>query len=436
MHSPSQGNTTKTEAVAVAGYSIETPRLLLNSTSRRFPHGVGNTADQVGRYVMVQGAPQVAGRFPDAISLAAGRPYEGFHEVADVSRYLARYAEYLADQGAPPAQVRRVFLQYGRTNGHIHGLIAQLLATDENVHVPPAAIAVTAGAQEAMVIALRGLCAEPGDVLLAADPCYVGIMGAAGLLDVPVVPVPETGAGIAPASVARVAAEVRAQGRRPRALYLVPNFANPSGVSLSTAARRELLTVAADQEVREERGPHRRGCAKDRDDAARDELLRPEDDRPARPGVEHADDGGGRELAASWKPLAEGEREDREQNGDGDAALEREDERWDVHDPDLDRVVRIQPARGEPGENSVLPAQSADDARVVVARLRRGRPGHLEHPGRRVLRGTRHPGRRRRRATRSLRPGPRRAVDADEHVLSRSWRRAAAPFVGELPATG
>jgi (S)-3,5-dihydroxyphenylglycine transaminase len=192
---------------------------------------------------------EVAGRFPDAISLAAGRPYEGFHEVEDVSRYLASYARYLTDQGHSPAQVRRVFLQYGRTNGHIHGLVAQLLATDEGIHVPPAAIVVTAGAQEAMVVALRGLCAEPGDVLLTPDPCYVGIVGAAALLDVEVVPVPETGTGIEPAEVARVAKAVRARGQRPRALYLVPNFANPSGVSLSTAARRDLLTVAADQDL-------------------------------------------------------------------------------------------------------------------------------------------------------------------------------------------
>ena len=49
--------------VAVAGYSIETPRLLLNSVSSRFPDGLCNDFDQVGRYLMVQGAPQTAGRF-------------------------------------------------------------------------------------------------------------------------------------------------------------------------------------------------------------------------------------------------------------------------------------------------------------------------------------------------------------------------------------
>jgi hypothetical protein len=49
--------------VVIAGYPIETPRLLLNPASSRFPDGLCNDFDQVGRYLMVQGAPQTAGRF-------------------------------------------------------------------------------------------------------------------------------------------------------------------------------------------------------------------------------------------------------------------------------------------------------------------------------------------------------------------------------------
>ena len=64
------------DAVAVAGYSIETPRLLLNSTSARFPQGLANNEDQVGRYVMVQGAPQLAGRFPDEMRTYKAPPPE------------------------------------------------------------------------------------------------------------------------------------------------------------------------------------------------------------------------------------------------------------------------------------------------------------------------------------------------------------------------
>jgi YD repeat-containing protein len=63
-------------AVAVCGYSIETPRLLLSSTGRRFPHGLANDHDQVGRYIMVQGAPQVAGRFPDRMHMYKAPPPE------------------------------------------------------------------------------------------------------------------------------------------------------------------------------------------------------------------------------------------------------------------------------------------------------------------------------------------------------------------------
>jgi len=79
--------------VAVAGYSIETPRLLLNSTSRRFPKGLANDEDQVGRYVMVQGAPHVAARFPDLMRMYKGPPpqisSEQFYET-DERRGFAR----------------------------------------------------------------------------------------------------------------------------------------------------------------------------------------------------------------------------------------------------------------------------------------------------------------------------------------------------------
>jgi choline dehydrogenase-like flavoprotein len=81
------------DAVAVAGYSIETPRLLLNSTSRRFPHGLANGNDQVGRCVMVQGAPQIAGRFADELRMYKAPPpeisSEQFYET-DQTRGFAR----------------------------------------------------------------------------------------------------------------------------------------------------------------------------------------------------------------------------------------------------------------------------------------------------------------------------------------------------------
>jgi (S)-3,5-dihydroxyphenylglycine transaminase len=161
---------------------------------------------------------EVAGRFPAAISLAAGRPFDGFYDITDVERYLAAYVAHLRAGAMSEARVRQAVLQYGRTNGQLGMMISRMLEIDEGISVREESIMVTSGCQEAMIIALRGLAAEPEDVVLAGEPCYVGFTGAARVLGVPVVPVPETAQGISPEAVARVAREVRAGGRRPRAL--------------------------------------------------------------------------------------------------------------------------------------------------------------------------------------------------------------------------
>jgi choline dehydrogenase-like flavoprotein len=134
------------DAVAVAGYSIETPRLLLNSTSRRFPQGLGNSHDQVGRYVMVQGAPQVAGRFPEEMRMYKAPPpeisSEQFYET-DPTRGFARgfsiqtvgplpieWAQHvLADGHWGPA-----LREYMRDYNHWYtlGVLCELLPAPEN----------------------------------------------------------------------------------------------------------------------------------------------------------------------------------------------------------------------------------------------------------------------------------------------------------------
>lgn len=193
---------------------------------------------------------EVNSRFPEAISFAPGRPYEGLFEPASIAGYLDAYVQYLErDRGLTAAQVRTALFQYGRTNGQIHELVAETLANDEGIHVQPEAIVVTVGAQEGMLLALRALFARPADTLLVSSPGYVGITGAARLLDIDTVPVPEGERGVDADTAAAVAAEVRSSGRRPRALYVVPDFANPSGTSLAVADRHRLLRLAAEQDL-------------------------------------------------------------------------------------------------------------------------------------------------------------------------------------------
>jgi choline dehydrogenase-like flavoprotein len=114
--------------VAVAGYSIESPRLLLNSTSRRFPAGLCNEFDQVGRYLMVQGAPQSAGRFTEEVRAYKApppevsseefyetdptKPYKRGFSIQCVSPLPITYAEHVSAQGHWGASLREYMRDY------------------------------------------------------------------------------------------------------------------------------------------------------------------------------------------------------------------------------------------------------------------------------------------------------------------------------------
>ncbi|WP_374251201.1 PLP-dependent aminotransferase family protein [Micromonospora sp. R77] len=193
---------------------------------------------------------EVAQQYPDAVSFAAGRPYEEYFSVDALHRHLETFRRHLADDlGQGPEQIRRTLLQYGRTKGIVHHLIARHLAVDERITVDPESIVVTVGCQEAMFLVLRALRADPRDVLLAVAPTYVGLTGAARLVDLPVRPVTGGPAGIDLADLRAQLHRARAEGLRPRACYLMPDFANPSGVSMDLDRRRRLLDLAAEEEL-------------------------------------------------------------------------------------------------------------------------------------------------------------------------------------------
>lgn len=193
---------------------------------------------------------EVAGRFPDAISLAAGRPYEDFYEVAALPRYLDTFHRHLIDvRGWDEARARRTLFQYGRTKGIIHDLVATNLELDEGIRVDPESIVVTVGCQEAMVLTLRALRSGPQDALLAVSPTYVGLTGAARLVDMPVLPVASGEAGVDLDDLLTTIHAAREAGIRPRACYVMPDFANPSGVSMDLATRRRLLALAEEEDI-------------------------------------------------------------------------------------------------------------------------------------------------------------------------------------------
>jgi (S)-3,5-dihydroxyphenylglycine transaminase len=193
---------------------------------------------------------EVASRYPEAVSFASGRPYEEFFDVALIHQYIDSFCDYLrTDLGYSTQRLNAALFQYGRTKGIVHELIARQLSVDEGIDVDPEAIVVTVGCQEAMLIVLRALRRDDRDVLLSISPMYVGLTGAARLVDMPVWPVRSGADGIDLADLAAQAQRARAAGLRPRACYVMPDFANPSGVSLSAEAREQLLAAAAQEDL-------------------------------------------------------------------------------------------------------------------------------------------------------------------------------------------
>jgi (S)-3,5-dihydroxyphenylglycine transaminase len=186
--------------------------------------------------------------YPRAISFAPGRPPEHLFDVERALAAIPRYVEHLArETGAGPEEVLRGLGQYDRTAGRIGPLLARYLARDEGIHVAPEAIVVTNGAQEAMSIVLQTIFDPRRDTLLVSDPAYIGVTGAASVLGIPMRPVPTGDAGLDLAALVACAAQVRAAGRNPRALYDIVDFHNPLGTTTPLAARHQLLDLAHEQ---------------------------------------------------------------------------------------------------------------------------------------------------------------------------------------------
>jgi (S)-3,5-dihydroxyphenylglycine transaminase len=192
---------------------------------------------------------EISFRYPAAISFAPGRPYDGFFDTEQIFAHIRRYLDHLAERGNSPGQIRAALFQYGPTAGLIRDVIASWLRQDENIDVPPESIVVTVGCQEAMFLTLRALISGPEDVLLVSSPCYVGITGAARLLDIELTAVEEGEDGFRCADLEAAILAERARGRRPRAFYVVPDHSNPSGATIALETRHALLELAARQDI-------------------------------------------------------------------------------------------------------------------------------------------------------------------------------------------
>jgi (S)-3,5-dihydroxyphenylglycine transaminase len=193
---------------------------------------------------------ELAARFPQAISFALGSPRLEHLEDLDHSRYVDRYIEHLCrERGLRPRQARRLLHDYGPSRGLINDLVATGLGLDHGIDVSPEAVVITVGAQEAMLLTLRALCRTPNDLLGVIDPSFYGIIGAARVLDVALAPIRNNSHGIDLDHLEQACRAARMEGKRLRALYVAPDYANPSGLTMDLVTRQQLLDVAERQDL-------------------------------------------------------------------------------------------------------------------------------------------------------------------------------------------
>jgi 2-aminoadipate transaminase len=165
---------------------------------------------------------------PGVISFAGGLPAP---ELFDGAGLAAAFAVALQDAGRT--------LQYSTTEGDpsLRAAIAARL-TARGLATGPDEVLVTSGSQQALALAATVLI-EPGDVVLVEEPSYLAALQAFALAGARVVPVACDDEGLDPAAVAAAATR-----HRPRLLYTIPTFQNPTGRTLGLARRQALAEVA------------------------------------------------------------------------------------------------------------------------------------------------------------------------------------------------
>ncbi len=167
----------------------------------------------------------------DIISFAAGNPSpEAFpvDTVADISDAILRNRPIDA-------------LQYSITEGYapLRTHVTERMKSVYGIGGEDDAVLITAGAQQVMSLMTKTLC-NPGDVILAEDPSFIGSLNMFRSLNAKLVGIPMQADGMDMEAL-KAALE---QYDNVRFIYTIPNFQNPTGVTMSMEKRKQLYALA------------------------------------------------------------------------------------------------------------------------------------------------------------------------------------------------
>ncbi|PRC92058.1 PLP-dependent aminotransferase family protein [Solimicrobium silvestre] len=165
---------------------------------------------------------------PEVISFAGGLPSP---ETFPVERMRAAFDKVLSTSG-------KSALQYGPTDGYapLREFIANSLSTN-GAKISPDQVLMVSGSQQGLDL-LGKVLLDEGSKALVETPSYLGALQAFSVYRPEFVSVEMDEHGLLPSAVA-------AKGEGARLLYSLPNFQNPTGLTLSTERRIELVETCA-----------------------------------------------------------------------------------------------------------------------------------------------------------------------------------------------
>jgi 2-aminoadipate transaminase len=178
----------------------------------------------------------VTGR-SDIISFAGGLPFIGGLPPEDISAAM----DTVISESYTEA------FQYGETEGRetLKSMLVEVMA-EEGLRAESEHILITTGSQQALDLLARALV-DPGDRIVIEGPTYVGALAAFRPANPDFITVPLDESGV---QVDMLREELdRLRGAPPKFLYVVPNFHNPGGVTMTPERRESLLEVAMKRDL-------------------------------------------------------------------------------------------------------------------------------------------------------------------------------------------
>ncbi len=171
---------------------------------------------------------------PEVISFAGGLPAPQTFPISYVKDATTKVLE----------EEHHKALQYGATEGdpRLRKKLAELMQKD-GIKANPEQLLVTTASQQGLEI-MSKVFFNPGDTCVVGLPTYLGALQSIKSFGGVPVGVELDEHGMIPEKLVETLDKLEAEGRRPRLIYIIPDFQNPAGVTIPVERRKKIVEIA------------------------------------------------------------------------------------------------------------------------------------------------------------------------------------------------